>query len=121
MLKPTKAENLRVMTSGPIPPNPSEMLGSKRMGYLIEALQQETDVVIFDSPPLLAVTDSVVLGAQVARVVLVVQAGRTRRAQLQRAKDMLESVGAHVIVYQLRVAIIIAPTIMTRVKNTPST
>ncbi len=97
VLQSTEVENLRVMTVGPTPPNPSEMLGSKRMGYLIEALQHETDVVVFDSPPLLAVTDATVLGARLDGVVIVVNAGRTRRVHLHRGKEMLDTVGAHVI------------------------
>jgi succinoglycan biosynthesis transport protein ExoP len=97
VLQTTEVENLRVVAGGPVPPNPSEILGSKRMGYLIEALQQETDVVIFDSPPLLAVTDAAVLGARLDAVLIVVSASHTRRIHLQRAKEALDAVGAHVI------------------------
>ena len=97
VLQSTEVENLRVMTVGPTPPNPSEMLGSKRMGYLIEALQHETDVVVFDSPPLLAVTDAAVLGARLDGVVMVVNAGRTRRVHLRHGQEILDTVGAHVI------------------------
>ena len=97
MLQTTEVENLRVMTVGPVPPNPSEMLGSKRMGYLIETLKQETDVVIFDSPPLLAVTDGAVLGARLDGVLIVINAGHTRRVHLQRSKEVLNTVGARVI------------------------
>src|SRR5512143_223539 len=97
MLQTTEVENLRVMPVGPVPPNPSEMLGSKRMGYLIETLQQEADVVIFDSPPLLAVTDGAVLGARLDGVLIVINAGHTRRVHLQRSKEVLNTVGARVI------------------------
>ncbi len=97
VLQPTSVENLRVMTSGPIPPNPSEMLGSKRMTHIIEALQQEADVVVFDGAPVLAVTDSIVLGVHVDGVLLVVEAGRTRHAQAQRSKEALTKVGAQVL------------------------
>ena len=62
-LQPTEIDNLTVLTSGPIPPNPSELLGSHRMAHLIEELAQAADIVIFDSPPVLAVTDAVGVGA----------------------------------------------------------
>jgi capsular exopolysaccharide synthesis family protein len=97
VLQTTEVKDLRVMTAGPTPPNPSEIIGSKRMGYLIEALQHESDVVIFDSPPLLAVTDSAVLGARLGSVLIVVSASRTRRGQLQQGKEKLDAVGARVI------------------------
>jgi non-specific protein-tyrosine kinase len=96
-LRPTKVENLLVLTSGPIPPNPSEMLGSHRMASLIESLTQLADVVIFDSPPVLAVTDAAVLGRQVDGVVLVVDARRTRELVLARAVSDLQNTGANVL------------------------
>ena len=97
VLQTTEVENLRVMTVGPVPPNPSEMLGSKRMGYLIEALQHEAEVVVFDSPPLLAVTDGAVLGARLDGILIVINAGRTRRVHLKRSKEILDTVGARAI------------------------
>ena len=77
-LQPTEIENLSVLTSGPIPPNPSELLGSHRMGHVIEQLSQAADLVIFDTPPVLVVTDASVLGRQVDGVLLVADAGGTR-------------------------------------------
>ncbi len=97
VLQTTEVENLRVMTVGPVPPNPSEMLGSKRMGYLIEALQHEAEVVVFDTPPLLAVTDGAVLGARLDGILIVINAGRTRRVHLKRSKEILDTVGARTI------------------------
>jgi Mrp family chromosome partitioning ATPase len=73
------------------------MLGSKRMGQLIESLRREADIVIFDGAPILAVTDSIVLGAGVDGVLLVIEAGRTRYAQAQRSQEALTKVGAQVL------------------------
>lgn len=96
-LQATETENLRVLTSGPIPPNPSELLGSARMLALVERLARDNDMVIFDSPPVLAVTDATVLAARVDAVMLVTDAGRTRRDMAVRAKETLLKVGANVL------------------------
>ncbi|MDH7487825.1 MAG: polysaccharide biosynthesis tyrosine autokinase, partial [Anaerolineae bacterium] len=96
-LQPTKVENLRVLTTGPLPPNPSELLGSARMKDLIEQLKSEADMVIFDSPPCLAVTDAAVLATQMDGTLLVVDAGVTRRELARRAVENLQKVGGHVL------------------------
>lgn len=96
-LQPTEIENLQVLTSGPIPPNPSELLGSHRMTKLIEALSSQADIVIFDSPPVLAVTDAAVMGRQVDGVVLVADAGTTREQALAGATEELRKTGANVL------------------------
>jgi polysaccharide biosynthesis transport protein len=106
VLQSVAVENLRVMPSGPLPPNPSEMLGSTRMEHLIESLQRESDIVIFDSPPVLAVTDSIVLGARVDGVLLVVEAGRARYIQVQRCKEALTKVGAPLLGVVLNRAVV---------------
>ncbi len=93
----TPIENLKVMTSGPVPPNPSELLGSKRMGYLIEALQKQSDLIVFDSPPVLAVADASVLATRLDGVLLVVDAGHTRRPLARRAAEALQAVNAHLL------------------------
>ena len=85
---------LRVMTSGPIPPNPADMLGSQRMAGLIEQLTEQADVVLFDCPPVLAVTDPIALAQQVDGVLLVVDAGHSRRARVQRAVEHLRQIEA---------------------------
>ena len=77
-LQPTEIDNLTIMTSGPIPPNPSELLGSQRMKHVIDELSKLADIVIFDTPPVLVVTDAAVLGRQVDGVLLVADAGGTR-------------------------------------------
>lgn len=96
-LQPTEIENLFVLTSGPIPPNPSELLGSHRMKQVVDALGATADLVIFDSPPVLAVTDAVVLGRQVDGVLLVVDAGKTREQALTTAVGELHKVGANTL------------------------
>ena len=96
-LQPTEIDTLSVLTSGPIPPNPSELLGSHRMQHLIEVLAQAADIVIFDSPPVLAVTDAVVLGRQVDGVLVVADAGNTREHALAQAVAELQKTGANVL------------------------
>ncbi len=93
----TDVPNLRIMTTGPIPPNPAEILGSQRTREVIDHLKEEADLIIFDSPPVLAVTDAAVLSTVVDGVLLVVEVGRTRRDVLYRATDALRRVGGHVL------------------------
>ena len=90
------SEELHVLPAGKVPPNPSELLGSKVMSALIDRLEKEYDVVIFDAPPLLPVTDAAVLSKRVGGVIMVVATGRTSRHQLAAALAALEHVGAHV-------------------------
>lgn len=96
-LKPTGIENLRLLNTGPLPPNPSELLGSQRMANLIEQLKAQADVVLFDSPPSLAVTDASVLATQTDGVLVVTDAGETRRAFASRGVEQLRQVGANVV------------------------
>ncbi len=96
-LQPTEIEHLFVLTSGPIPPNPSELLGSHRMTHLVAALSQHADLVIFDSPPVLAVTDAAVLARQVDGVLLVADAGRTKEHALAAAAAELEKTGGNLL------------------------
>jgi non-specific protein-tyrosine kinase len=84
---------LRVLTSGPPPPNPAELLGSSPMDNLITKLKEQADVIIFDSPPLLAVTDASLLARRVGATLMVIEAGRNRSHACQRAKEILEQVG----------------------------
>ena len=96
-LQTTTVENLRLLTSGPKPPNPADLLGSKQLDRVIETLIQEADIILFDAPPVVAVTDAVVLGAKVDGVLLVLKAGKTRRDHAERAKQMLESANVRLI------------------------
>ncbi len=96
-LQTVKVPNLQVLTSGPLPPNPAELLGSQRMLDVIETLKSRADIILFDAPPVIAVTDASVLGTRVDGVLLVVQAGQTRREQAKRAKQQLEKLHIRVI------------------------
>jgi polysaccharide biosynthesis transport protein len=90
-------DNLRVVTSGPLPPNPAELLGSKRMSELIAVLQKQADVVIFDTPPVIAVADALILSTHVDGVLLVIDASKTRRPVALKAKAGLAAVGARIL------------------------
>ena len=96
-LQPTAQEGLQLLTAGPLPPNPSEMLGSKRMEEIIKRLGALADIVIFDAPPIIAVTDAAVLATKVDGVLLVVNAGGTKREHMQRAHALLKKVNAPLI------------------------
>lgn len=96
-VKTTRQENLSVLTSGPIPPNPSELLGSSGMSALLEKAKSEYDFVIFDSPPMLAVTDTQVLSNLTDGVVLVVSSGKTQTDSAKKAKELLENANAKIL------------------------
>ena len=89
--------NLCVLTSGPTPPNPSELLGSGRMRELMARLRTSFSYVIVDTPPVNAVTDASILSASANGTILVVEHGHTSFPALERAKQMLDRVGAHTI------------------------
>ena len=93
-LQPWGDGHLQVLASGPLPPNPSELLGSAGMRDLLEEMHQRADLVIFDAPPLLPVTDAAVLGTLTSGVVMLVRSGHTRREQMVRALDSLRTVSA---------------------------
>ncbi len=88
---------LRVLASGVAPPNPSELLGSQRMQRLVEELATKADVVLFDTPPLLPVTDAALLAPAADAVLVVSRSGRVTAAQLRQAIGALQSVGANVL------------------------
>jgi capsular exopolysaccharide synthesis family protein len=96
-VKTTDQDNLWVLTSGPIPPNPSELLGSKGMLMLLEKAKDEYDVIILDSPPVLAVTDAQVLSNLTDGVVLVVSSGKTEIESAKKAKELLDSAKAKIL------------------------
>ncbi|KKI93252.1 capsular biosynthesis protein [Bacillus sp. SA1-12] len=96
-IQTTSQENLFVLTSGPIPPNPSELLGSKGMKSMLEEAKQEFDVIILDSPPVLAVTDAQVLSNVTDGVVLVTSAGKTEVDSAKKAKELLQSAKAKIL------------------------
>jgi Mrp family chromosome partitioning ATPase len=85
------------LTSGPLPPNPAELVGSKRMKSLLARLQEQADIVILDSPPIEAVVDPIILSTEVDGVLLVVRLGKTRRDTARRALHALQQVNARVL------------------------
>lgn len=93
----TGMPNLSLMPSGPPPPNPSELLGSRRMSELLKALCDRADYLLIDTPPVLAVTDAAVLASRVDGVLLLVRAGKTKREMARRAKVILERVNANLL------------------------
>lgn len=93
----SRNENLDILPSGKIPPNPSEMLSSTAMTNLIEKLKEKYDIVILDSAPLQAVTDAQILSTKADGTILVIRAQRTNRESVIEAKNLLAKVGANII------------------------
>lgn len=85
----TEVRDLYVLTSGPIPPNPSELLASHQMEELLKEMKQQFDMVIFDTPPILAVADAQILANQVDASILVVSSGKTEKEAALKAKELL--------------------------------
>lgn len=96
-LRKTNIENLHVVTSGAIPPNPSELLGSERMQRVLGSLGELADVVIYDSPPALSVTDAAVLSNRVDGVILVAEAGQTRLGAIRQTILNLQHADANLL------------------------
>jgi non-specific protein-tyrosine kinase len=96
-LQPTSVAGLSLLSSGPLPPRPGDLLGSRRMEGLINRLRQEADLVVFDTPPIVAVSDAAVLAPRMDGVLLVLKAGQTRRDRAREARRLLEKVRANII------------------------
>ncbi len=96
-LQATPVEGLRLLASGPLPPNPSELLGARRFEEILAGLAKESDMVLLDAPPIVAVSDACVLATKVDGVILVVNAGKTKRDLARRARSLLEKVNAHIL------------------------
>jgi non-specific protein-tyrosine kinase len=96
-LQPTGVANLQLMTSGPMPPNPADVLASARMDALLQQLTAEADLVLLDAPPVIAVTDAVLLATKADGVLLVIHAGQTKREHAERARDLLAKVNARLV------------------------
>jgi capsular exopolysaccharide synthesis family protein len=90
-------ENLDLLPTGPLPPNPSELLSSPRMSDALARMSEMYDVVLVDAPPVLVATDAVVLASLVDGVITVVDLKRTRRRDLQRTLGLLDRAGARVV------------------------
>lgn len=97
VLQPTPDENLFILPAGKTPPNPSELLSSEQMRKVLNRLSNTFDRIILDSPPLIAVTDGVILSSMTEGTVLVVQAGRTGKESVRRAVKLLQDVGARIL------------------------
>ena len=93
----TGVENLLLLPAGEEPPNPADLLSSKRMNEVIGVLKARAAYVLFDSPPILAATDAALLGVKVDGALLVVKAGYSRRDQTSRAHAALEQVNVRVV------------------------
>ena len=96
-LQKTAVDNLWLLSSGPKPPNPADLLGAERMEQIIAQLTEQADIVLFDAPPVMAAADAAILGARVDGVLLVIQAGKTRRDHSERAREVLEKSRARVV------------------------
>lgn len=83
--------HLSVLTSGPIPPNPSELLASAQMAELLKEMKEQFDMIIFDTPPILAVADAQILANQVDGTILVVSSGKTEKDAALKSKELLSN------------------------------
>ena len=95
--KETYIENLSIITSGPIPPNPAELLSGKMMDEMLEGLKEQYDIIVFDAPPLLSVTDAQILANKSDGTVLVINAGSTDKDSALKAKELLQVSKAKVL------------------------
>ncbi|MGQ9599627.1 MAG: CpsD/CapB family tyrosine-protein kinase [Anaerolineae bacterium] len=96
-LQETGVEGLWLLPSGPLPPNPAELMGSRRMEEAIAKLVERADQVFFDTPPVVAVTDAAVLATKVDGVLLVISAGKTRREYARTAVQRLQQINARLV------------------------
>ena len=96
VIRSDEKTKLNLMTSGPIPPNPAELIGSEQMANLLKVLHSHFTHVVIDSPPITSFTDGVLLSTLVDGVILVVHSGKSSRQVVRRAKQLLQDVGARV-------------------------
>jgi len=97
VIKKSDVPNLCYIPSGPIPPNPSELIGSKLFKSMMESLGERFDHIVLDSPPVLGFADTMIISTSVDGVILVVWGGKTPRETLQRAKEVLHQVNAKIL------------------------
>ena len=93
----TDVENLWLLPSGPIPPNPAEILGSNAMKEFVEVVKENFDLVIFDTPPILAFTDAQILGHLCDGALLIIKSNGTEKNELQRAKELLDKANVNIL------------------------
>lgn len=96
-LQNTGVDNLSLLPSGPLPPNPADLLGSRKMDEVISVLKARAEYVLLDAPPVLFVSDAMILGSKVDGMLLVIRAGHTRRDHAIRANDLLTQVNVRVL------------------------
>lgn len=93
----TEIQNLYVITSGPIPPNPAELLGSKRMKSLIKEFENVFDITLIDAPPVLAVTDAQILSTICSGIILTTAHGESEKEAVIKAKELLDKTGSKIL------------------------
>lgn len=96
-IRSTRVKNLDLLTSGPIPPNPSELIASKRFKKIFEHLQKEYDFILIDTPPIISVTDAQVFLQYVPNCMLIIDAQKNNRNEVKKAKQLVEQADGHVI------------------------
>ncbi|WP_077307299.1 CpsD/CapB family tyrosine-protein kinase [Terribacillus halophilus] len=96
-VKETDIPNLDILTCGPIPPNPSELLGSKSMKQMLHLAQETYDVIVFDTPPVLAVTDAQILANICDGSIIVARSEQTEYEAIQKAKELMEPAHAKLL------------------------
>jgi len=96
-LQATEIENLILLPAGTVPPNPAELLGSPAFDRLLEQLEQRADVVLFDTPPCMPVTDPLIVATRMDAVVLVLKVGQTRKGAIKQTVELLARARARII------------------------
>ncbi|MCM3127721.1 CpsD/CapB family tyrosine-protein kinase [Paenibacillus provencensis] len=97
VLQKSSVFNLDILPAGPVPPNPSEMLGSRKMQALLEELSENYEMIFFDTPPVLAVTDAMIVSSFCDGVILVVNSGKVKKDLVKKAKARLEHVNSKIL------------------------
>jgi len=95
-IQDTKVENVYVMTSGAVPPNPSELLSSNRFANFIEEIKEQYDIVIFDTPPVIVVSDACVIASKIDKTVIIAMANKVPVSDVQKTKRKLEEANANI-------------------------
>lgn len=93
----TRIENLSLLTCGPIPPNPAELLNSKMMSLFLKRAQELFDTIIIDTPPIMAVTDAQILASKCDGTIIVVSSGKTESEELKKSKELLTNAKAKLL------------------------
>ena len=96
-LQATSVDDLQILPTGPLPPNPADVLSSQRMNEIVGLLKARANYILFDSPPVLAATDAALLGSKLDGMLLAVRAGQTRREDVARAREALERVHVRIV------------------------